>query len=106
MTLRYVFVVVGVAAVPKQYALKGPALPRVSHSSEIALVGSGRLRSTPAQRQSFLRTLLSQQPEILHLLPLRGQLVMSFSIKLRRDHAPAENVHVREGLVHALVTKQ
>ena len=37
-----------------QTALKGLALPRVSHSGEIALAGSRR------QRQSFSRTLLSQ----------------------------------------------
>ena len=30
------------------YALKGPALPRASHSDEIALAGSRRLRFTLA----------------------------------------------------------
>ena len=43
-------------------ALKGLVLPRASHSSELDLVGSRRLRLVPClrQRQSFSRTLLSQ----------------------------------------------
>ncbi len=43
-------------------ALEGLALPRASHSGEIALSGSRRLRST--QRKSFSRTLLSQHPDV------------------------------------------
>jgi hypothetical protein len=41
------------------HALKGLALPRVSHAGEIALRGFRRLRLR--QRQSFEHTLLSQK---------------------------------------------
>ncbi len=65
------------------HALKGLALPRASHSSEIALVGSHRQRSTLVTAPGLLHTLSLQQPKrhihhpythIRHPLPLSDPL--------------------------------
>jgi hypothetical protein len=61
----------GVADVCREYvrALKGLALPRASHSGEIALSDSRRLRSTLVAAPAFLRTLLSQLAKTVHPPP-------------------------------------
>ena len=47
---------------------KGLALPRASHSGEIALAGSHRLRSTLAAAPVFLHTLLSEAIKISRMI--------------------------------------
>jgi hypothetical protein len=53
-------------------ALKGLALPRTGHYSEIALAGSHSVACIPRlrQRQSFSCTVLSHKPKPLHPAPL------------------------------------
>ncbi len=51
------------------HALKGLALPRLSHCGEIALAGSRRLRSTLAAAPAFSRPLLPHKSRSLEQLP-------------------------------------